>query len=54
MLKDDQAVYLSRACICQFAIAVLPPAGKCDGPVIRLNLHLNAWHSFNRLKALGS
>lgn len=40
--------------MCQFAIAVLPPAGKYDEPVIRLNVHLNACHSFNRLKALGS
>lgn len=30
-----QCVYPDQA-ECQFAIAVLPPAGNCEGPVIRL------------------
>lgn len=48
-----QCIYPEQA-ECQFAIAVLPPAGSCEGPVIRLNIHFNAWHSFSRLKARGS
>lgn len=47
--KIDHCIYLEHV-VCQFTVAVLPPAGKCDRPVIRLNVHLNTWHWFYRLK----